>query len=161
MGGSSAQNGDYWRCNDDYRELEYGPHGYYPFSVSGSVLTNTARHEDPHAIDPATPNPLPSGNTGTYTAGTLSSHPGFQLTYGYIEGRIQIPAGVAGAWPAFWMVSATTVWPPEFDIQEYSSGSNTASVWWSEQAGEPGLRTSEPWCLGWRLAHLRDALVTR
>lgn len=113
-------NGDATRTNNT-DELEWYPHGYYGQSVSGSILSLTARFENPQSVDAACPNPLqPGGLTGTFTSGMISSQPGFAATYGYWEARVQDTGTVAGTWPAFWMITRDVAYPPEIDIDEYN-----------------------------------------
>jgi beta-glucanase (GH16 family) len=52
-----------------------------------------------------------------YTSGMVTSYPGLNFKYGYIEARIKVPAG-NGLWPAFWMMPSDYSWPPEIDIVE-------------------------------------------
>jgi len=87
-----------------------GPAGAVnPFSVSNGALTITA--------GPATAT-LPTGQP--YTSGVLSSMGSFEHQYGYYEIRADLPGG-QGFWPAFWLMPADKVSPPELDIMEFSS----------------------------------------
>lgn len=52
-----------------------------------------------------------------YTSGIIASWGKFSQRYGYFEARIRIPKG-RGLWPAFWLLPASTAWPPEIDIME-------------------------------------------
>ena len=61
-----------------------------------------------------------NGQQFSYTAGFISSYNKFQMTYGYVEMRAQVPTG-AGNWPAFWMLSPAG-WPPEDDVAEFMTG---------------------------------------
>lgn len=74
--------------------------------------------------------PTPTAHTFAYASGMIQcSHAPdptqalkgtagkFQFTYGYIETRVNIPAG-KGFWPAFWLFTASGAWPPEIDIFE-------------------------------------------
>ena len=118
------EGGDMGRVNNT-SEQEWYPHGYYNHSVSGSVLTLTAKNENPRNIDPTCPSPLQSGGqTGTFTAAMASSHLGFAFTYGYVEARIQNPSP-ASSWPAFWMLTKGDTWPPEIDINEWQPPGHT------------------------------------
>jgi beta-glucanase (GH16 family) len=60
---------------------------------------------------------------GSYTSARIQSNDKFEVQYGRIEARIQIPRG-QGIWPAFWMLGgdlgAGTQWPAsgEIDIME-------------------------------------------
>ena len=134
------EGGDMGRTNNT-SEQEWYPHGYYNHSVSGSVLTLTAKNENPQSVDPTCPNPLQSGGpTGTFTSAMASGHLGISFTYGFIEARIQQPSP-SSSWPAFWMLTRGDTWPPEIDIEEWQppghSGQdqlgyfNMASTWQS------------------------------
>jgi beta-glucanase (GH16 family) len=64
--------------------------------------------------------------TCRYTSARLISARKVEFQYGRIEARIQVPAGPAGLWPAFWMLGADideVGWPQsgEIDIMEYVS----------------------------------------
>lgn len=61
-----------------------------------------------------------NGQQFNYTAGFISSYGKFQMTYGYVEMRAQIPTD-AGNWPAFWMLTPNG-WPPEDDVAEFMTG---------------------------------------
>lgn len=59
---------------------------------------------------------------GSYTSARLQSNDKFEVKYGRVEARIQIPRG-QGIWPAFWMLGADfpqNSWPSsgEIDIME-------------------------------------------
>ena len=112
------QGGDMFRTNNT-SEYQWYPHGYYGQSVANSILTLTATAQNPQNVDPTCPKPLQSGGpTGAFTAGMISSHLGFALTYGYFEASIQQPSP-SSSWPAFWMLSRGLTWPPEIDIAEW------------------------------------------
>lgn len=119
--------GDMFRVQNNDQELEWYAHGYYGHSVADSVLSLTARFENPHTVDPLCPVPMWNGNTGLYTSGVACSFPGFAFTYGYLEARIQNTGSVNGTWPAFWLLPQAQ-WPPEIDIAEYNTVSNSREV---------------------------------
>ena len=89
--------------------------GYDPFVFDGTALTLTA-------------SPTPAGyeeraNDQSWLSGVLSSHEKFAFTHGYIEARVDVPAG-QGLWPAFWMLGENinvVSWPQcgEIDIMEH------------------------------------------
>ena len=56
-----------------------------------------------------------------FSEGFVHSHGHLDYTYGYVEIRARFPLG-AGTWPAFWSLSWTAGWPPEFDIAELFGG---------------------------------------
>jgi beta-glucanase (GH16 family) len=55
-----------------------------------------------------------------YTSASLHTRGRLELTYGRIEVRAQVPAGV-GTWPAIWTLGVTQRWPlgGEIDIMEH------------------------------------------
>jgi beta-glucanase (GH16 family) len=52
-----------------------------------------------------------------YSSGVITSFPAFSQQYGYFEARIRVPAG-RGLWPAFWLLPADNMRPPEVDVME-------------------------------------------
>ena len=52
-----------------------------------------------------------------FLSGMLNTSKSFAFTYGYIEMRARLPAGV-GLWPALWLLPVAGGWPPEIDIME-------------------------------------------
>lgn len=114
--------GDAFRCNDNGTEIQWYTHDRRGLEVGNSILTLVARQESPYTADPLCPNPLPSGNVGTWTSGMIQSKPGFSMSYGYVEASLRHPAAVTGQWPAFWSFSADAAWPPEFDFAEFFNG---------------------------------------
>lgn len=71
--------------------------GYNPFSFDGESLIITATQ---------TPSELSAvANGQPYLSGVLSTAGKFEMIHGYIEARMDFPAGT-GLWPAFWMLSA-------------------------------------------------------
>ena len=90
-------------------ELEYYTNRPVNSIVQGGVLKVTAMKEDY------------SGSS--YTSARLLSKDKFAFTYGKVEIRAKLPAGV-GTWPATWMLGAdiaTVGWPScgEIDIMEH------------------------------------------
>lgn len=80
----------------------------------------------------AKPAPEDSGLPLPYTSARLTSQNKGDFTYGRIEMRAKMPAGL-GAWPAFWMMPTDSVygeWPKsgEIDIVE-AANLNTTAVW--------------------------------
>lgn len=65
------------------------------------------RIEDGNLVIQAKKQPFtyPDGPSYQYTSGRIDTHASFTFTYGKIEATMKMPEG-AGAWPAFWMLSA-------------------------------------------------------
>lgn len=85
------------------------------------------------------------GNSYPYTAGMVSSHDKFSLTYGYIEMRAKMPKG-KGFWPAFWLLPQSREWPPEIDILEVL-GDDTTTLYTTQHyktAESPHLSNGHP-----------------
>jgi beta-glucanase (GH16 family) len=51
-------------------------------------------------------------------SGMVTTNPGFNFEYGYIEVQAKIPTGM-GLWPALWLAASNFKWPPEVDILEH------------------------------------------
>lgn len=90
-------------------ELEYYTNRSSNVIVQGGVLKITAKKED--------------YNGSAYTSARILSKNKFAFTYGRVEVRAKLPAGV-GTWPAIWMLGSnidTTPWPGcgEIDIMEH------------------------------------------
>lgn len=75
-------------------------------------------------------------STFEFTSGMLCSHPRFALPGGYFEARLRCDA-IAGAWPAFWALSASNglEWPPEIDVVEYWGDSPSWAQFGGYQVG--------------------------
>ena len=71
--------------------------GFNPFSFDGESLTISAI-ETPENLQAA-------ANNQPYLSGVLTTAGKFDMTFGYIEARIDFPIGT-GLWPAFWMLSS-------------------------------------------------------
>jgi Ca2+-binding RTX toxin-like protein len=84
--------------------------GVNPITIGSGTLKITAK--------PAAPGSVPEGLT--YTSGVITTHTSFSQLYGYFEIRATLPSG-QGFWPAFWLVRADHLWPPELDVMEVSS----------------------------------------
>jgi beta-glucanase (GH16 family) len=83
--------------------------------VEGGNLVIEAHHE-----------PAYEGNNNDYTSARLLTKDKHEWMHGRIEARIKVPDGLAGLWPAFWMLGndfETVGWPfcGEIDIMEYVS----------------------------------------
>lgn len=93
--------------------------GYNPFSFDGESLIISAI-ETPANLQAV-------ANNQPYLSGVLTSAGKFEITHGYIEARIDFPAGT-GLWPAFWMLSSDfTDLKPQLFIAE-SKGDEANSV---------------------------------
>ena len=112
--------------------------GYNPFSFDGEALIINAI---------PTPDYLKSSaNDQSYLSGTISSADKFDMTFGYIEARMDFPAG-AGLWPAFWMLSSEFVdLRPQLFIAE-GDGARSNSVFhnYNYHDEEGNLRSPGQW----------------
>jgi beta-glucanase (GH16 family) len=91
-----------------YRGAAGRPLGLDPFRAAGGTLTITAKQ---------TPSALRRDlHDFPYVSGMISSRRSFLQRYGYFEIGARLPF-VAGAWPAFWLLSPGA-WPPEIDVIE-------------------------------------------
>lgn len=111
--------------------------------VSGGELHLVAQHE-------STPGYAQSGAPMEYScrSGMVTSLPGFNFEYGYIQVTAQIPLG-RGLWPALWLGASNGQWPPEVDILEHWHYENYGKVYLHPSSGarqggpvtEPGIGT--------------------
>ena len=84
--------------------------GHSPYEFNGEHLTISAIPTPGHLRDRA--------RQQNYLSGNLTTHNKFNMRYGYIEMRAQLPRG-RGLWPAFWLLhSADFNKRPEIDIVE-------------------------------------------
>ena len=90
-------------------------------SVGGGMLHLTAQHEPTAGVDQ-------NGAAKQYAcrSGMVTSAPGLQFTYGFIQVVVKIPFS-KGLWPALWLAAANRQWPPEIDLLEH---------WGTETAGK-------------------------
>ncbi len=58
-----------------------------------------------------------------WTEGFVHTQGKLDYTYGYAEIRAKYPHS-KGTWPAFWMLSWSSGWPPEIDVAEYFGSEN-------------------------------------
>lgn len=61
-------------------------------------------------------------------SGMVTTHPGFNFKYGYIQVTARIPNN-PGLWPALWLAASNLQWPPEIDMLEH----------WSPPTSETGV----------------------
>lgn len=71
--------------------------GHEPFVLDGETLTIQARRTPDELLSTANGQP--------WLSGVLSSATRFEVQYGYIEARVDLPEGT-GLWPAFWMLAS-------------------------------------------------------
>jgi beta-glucanase (GH16 family) len=50
-------------------------------------------------------------------SGMVTSHPGFNFEYGYVQVVARMPSS-PGLWSAFWLAASSYQWPPEMDMIE-------------------------------------------
>ena len=90
--------------------------GFNPFELSGETLTINAV---------PTPEPLlEAANGQPYLSGVLSTATRYEMQFGYVEARMDLPAGI-GLWSSFWMLASDyneTALRPRMFISEYSGG---------------------------------------
>ena len=68
-------------------------------------------------------------------SGMVTSHPGFNFKYGYIQVTAQFPDD-AGLWPALWLAASDLSWPPEIDLLEHwGAPRNTTGVFFHPVSG--------------------------
>jgi beta-glucanase (GH16 family) len=100
-------------CTDfgNQKEIEW----YLPSQVhvSGGVLKLTAKRELTSGLTKA-------GAPKVYDcrSGMVTTHPGFNFKYGYIQVVARIPNG-SYLWPALWLDPSNFSWPPEIDMLEH------------------------------------------
>ncbi len=112
--------------------------GYNPFSFDGEALVINAIPTPDHLKS--------SANDQDYLSGAISSADKFDMTFGYIEARMDFPAGT-GLWPAFWMLSSEFVdLRPQLFIAE-GDGGRSDSVFhnYNYHDDEGNLRSPGQW----------------
>lgn len=89
--------------------------------VSGGAVSLTAKRE-------ATPGLTRLGSHKLYNcrSGMVTTHPGFNFKYGYIQVVAHITNGT-GLWPALWLSASNYQWPPEIDMLEHWGPPRNAS----------------------------------
>jgi hypothetical protein len=118
-------------------------YGFQPLSlvpgmglqIQASTVANTA----PNPGTPGEPTPLLYNSGALTTATELNglSTPGiFMFTYGYVEGRLLLPAG-EGLWPTFWLEPMIGNGPSEIDIEE-NTGDILTQVYQTVGSANPG-----------------------
>ena len=112
--------------------------GYNPFSFDGENLTISAI-ETPESL-------RASANEQSWLSGVLTTATKFDLTYGYIEMRVDLQPG-KGVWPGLWMLSSTfEELKPELFIVEYD-GAKPDSIFhnYNYQDADGNLRSPGQW----------------
>lgn len=135
---TAYQWGDDLVINDElqyYVDIQNAPDfAYNPFSFDGESLVITAI-ETPAEL-------IAAANNQAYLSGVLTTSDKFDMTFGYIEARIDFPQGT-GLWPAFWMLSSEFVdLKPQLFIAE-ANGAKPSSVFhnYNYHDDEGNLRT--------------------
>jgi beta-glucanase (GH16 family) len=79
-------------------------------------------------------------------SGALTTAGKFDVTYGYIETRVDLPSGL-GLWPAFWMLSSEFVdLKPQLFVMEYDGGrANSVFHNYNYQDVDDNLRSPGQW----------------
>lgn len=93
-----------------------------------------------------TPGYSESGASEEYAcrSGIVTSLPGFDFEYGYVQITAEIPFG-GGLWPALWLGATNQKWPPEIDIMEHWHSDSYAKVYLhSTDAVRQGGAVNEP-----------------
>ncbi|MEE9320345.1 MAG: glycoside hydrolase family 16 protein [Granulosicoccus sp.] len=112
--------------------------GYSPFSFDGETLTITAI-ETPENL-------RASANEQGWLSGVLTTAGKLEVTYGYIETRVDLPPG-RGLWPAFWMLSSEFIdLKPQLFVMEYNGGrANSVFHNYNYQDEDNNLRSPGQW----------------
>jgi len=111
--------------------------GVDPFSASNSILSIAANRG----------NNLPKNDKGVqllYTSGLITTEPSFKQIYGYFEMKAKLPWG-KGFWPAFWLLAADKVWPPEIDPLEAFGAPNSRNEGHNNQIHHGVIGTTGSW----------------
>jgi len=112
--------------------------GFNPFSFDGESLTISAIK---------TPeNMRANANNQPYLSGVLTTAGKFDMTFGYVETRMDFPSGT-GMWPAFWMLSSEFEGlKPQLFIAE-ANGAKPDSVFhnYNYHDGDGNLRSPGQW----------------
>lgn len=100
-----------------YVDIENAPDfGYNPFTLNDGILTISAV---------PTPDELAaSANNQPWLSGVLSTASRFDMQYGYLEARMDLPAG-RSLWSSLWMLSSdynATELRPRIFVAEYDGG---------------------------------------
>lgn len=61
-------------------------------------------------------------------SGMVTSNPGFNFEYGFVQFTVNIPYG-KGLWPALWLAASNHKYPPEIDVLEHWAAQTNAGVY--------------------------------
>lgn len=83
----------------------------------------------------------PQGNVFDFVSGRINTREKFEIDYGSVSARIQLPTG-GGLWPAFWLLGSHGHWPGcgELDVMEYVGETD----WTSAAVHGPGYSGETP-----------------
>lgn len=83
-------------------------------------------------------------------SGMVTTHPGFNFEYGYVQVVAHIPAAT-GLWPALWLAASNLEWPPEIDMLEHWGLGKSAMFFHPVGANQVAYRipASIPVTAGW------------
>ena len=111
---------------------------FNPFSFDGEHLTITAQ-QTPEALRSA-------ANEQPWLSGVITTAENFDLTYGYIEARMDVPGG-QGLWPAFWALSSEFegLRPELYIIEHNGARPNSAFHNYNFQDSDGNLRSPGQW----------------
>jgi beta-glucanase (GH16 family) len=114
-GHGNIWNGEYqFYADPGYR----WSNGFTPFAVVDGALRIRAERTARLGFQPGEiPDDPLTGVTYEWVSGVLTSHRSFAQQGGYFEIDAKMPRGAA-TWPAFWLVPADKVHPPEIDVFE-------------------------------------------
>jgi beta-glucanase (GH16 family) len=85
-------------------------------------------------------------------SGMVTTHPGFNFEYGYVQVVARIPNGKY-LWPALWLAASNYQWPPEMDILEHwGPPANFSGAYFHPSGAEtvnmripPSIRLADTW----------------
>lgn len=119
----SPPNPSHW--SDDLGNAEAGGWGNHELQYYTAAPKNAFHDGSGHLVlraeKAANPGPCWNNSPCAYTSARILTRDKVSYTYGKVEARIKVPAGV-GLWPAFWSLGAGPLpWPQlgELDIMEY------------------------------------------
>ncbi len=130
--GDAGRNHDVNHEKQFYIDADWRGLGVNPFSVKDGILTIEGKKADAET----------KAATGyDYTSGLLSSRDNFSQKYGYFEIKCEVPAQT-GTWPAFWLLPANGVSPPELDVFE-QIGTEDSRAYLTAHSSSTGTHTTK------------------